>query len=442
MNVPKNTFFLFYRLYLKRTLMYRNVNLLALICAVLVLSIPNASYGLDSLSANSAFQFLDEPVIPRLVGMGNAGTAFDDGGFSFVNPAQPYLKQNQDISIGFAPLPGDLSVPFFEVAWGFPDFFLGLHGSNYAINNIVPATEQGPNYQVDAFSYGFSLISLDAGYKFARGAIALTLNGMQERIQTSSRYGYSISAGGLYKIIPGKLTAGLAMLNEGKTTAFTYSSNVTGNINEQGVQENLPRSGRLGLAYTDTLKSFPVNVACDVVYRDVGDKVQAAKNIVPRITVPLGIEVWPTSYVAVRLGKRINFETEVINFGAGLRFQPLTFDMAFVISQLQGDIEVKPMFGLTYAIAAAPKAKESPAPKQVTPPVKHTDTVPEIRVTPDNSIQPPAKADSSSIQGAIQHDTLHSTPSQVPMNVAPADSIKTVAPIEQKAPTDTTSEKK
>jgi len=68
--------------------MYRNVNLLALICAVLVLSIPNASYGLDSLSANSAFQFLDEPVIPRLVGMGNAGTAFDDGGFSFVNPAQ------------------------------------------------------------------------------------------------------------------------------------------------------------------------------------------------------------------------------------------------------------------------------------------------------------------------------------------------------------------
>jgi len=89
MNVPKNTFFLFYRLYLKRTLMYRNVNLLALICAVLVLSIPNASYGLDSLSANSAFQFLDEPSYP--VGRhGKRGTAFDDGGFSFVNPAQPY----------------------------------------------------------------------------------------------------------------------------------------------------------------------------------------------------------------------------------------------------------------------------------------------------------------------------------------------------------------
>jgi hypothetical protein len=248
----------------------------------------------------------------------------------------------------------------------------------------------------------------------------------------------------LYKIIPGKLTAGLAMLNEGKTTAFTYSSNATGNLDQEGVQENLPRSGRLGLAYTDTLKSFPVNVACDVVYRDVGDKVQAAKNIVPRITVPLGIEVWPTSYVAVRLGKRINFETEVINFGAGLRFQPLTFDMAFVVTSLQGDIEVKPMFGLTYAIAAVPHVKESPAPKQVeTQPVKHTDTVPEIRVTPDNSIQSPAKADSSSIQGAIQRDTLqHSAPSQVPMNAAPADSVKTMAPIEQKAPADTTSEKK
>ncbi|MGB7567196.1 MAG: hypothetical protein WBM07_05015 [Chitinivibrionales bacterium] len=395
--------------------MRRNFFCAALLCLAAIFLIPAPGLALDSLSANSAFQFLDEPVIPRLAGMGNAGTAFDNGGFSFVNPAQPYLKQDQDISIGYAPLPGDLTVPFFEAAWGFPDFFLGLHGSNYEISNIIPATEQGTN-PANPFSYGFTLLSMDAGYKFGRGAIGLTINGMQERIETSSRFGYSISAGGIYRIIPGKLAAGLALLNEGKTTAFTFSSDVTGNLDEQGEQENLPRSGRLGLAYTDTLKSFPFSVACDAVYRDVGDKVQAASNIVPRITVPLGIEVWPTNYVAVRVGKRLNFETEIINFGAGLRFQPLTFDMAFVVTQLQGDVEVKPMFGLTYAITAVPK----PATKLVMPSVKVTDTaatqknapVPEAPKTPVDSTRAPAKADSSSIRGAIQNDTLHGAPAK------------------------------
>ena len=400
--------------------MRRNFFYAALLCLAAIFFIPAPGLALDSLSANSAFQFLDEPVIPRLVGMGNAGTAFDNGGFSFVNPAQPYLKQDQDISIGYAPLPGDLTVPFFEVAWGFPDFFLGLHGSNYAISGILPAQDPslgtssiagGPSsFDSNSFSYGFTLLSIDAGYKFDRGAIALTISGMQERIETSSRFGYSISAGGLYRVVPGKLTAGLALLNEGKTTAFTY------NIDEQGEQENLPRSGRLGLAYTDTLKSFPVNVACDVVYRDVGDKVRTVADIVPRITVPVGLEVWPTNYVAVRVGKRLNFETEIINFGAGLRFQPLTFDMAFVITQLQGDVEVKPMFGLTYAIAAVPK----PATKLVMPPVKVTDTaatqknapVPEAPKTPVDSTRAPAKADSSSIRGAIQNDTLHGAPAK------------------------------
>jgi hypothetical protein len=433
--------------------MYRNLNFLFLVCATLFFSVPDASFGLDSLSANSAFQFLDEPVIPRLVGMGNAGTAFDNGGFSFVNPAQPYLKEDQDLSIGYAPLPGDLSVPFFEVSLGFPDFFLGLHASNYEISNIIPATEQGASPD-NPFSYGFTLVSINAGYKFNRGAIALTINGIQERIETSSRSGYSISAGGLYRIIPGKLTAGLAMLNEGKTTAFTYSSNETGVVNQQGEQENLPRSGRLGVAYTDTLKSFPVNVACDVVYRDVGDKVQVAKKIVPRITVPVGIEVWPTRYVAVRLGKRINFETEVINFGAGLRFKPLTFDMAFVITQLSGDIEVKPMFGLTYAIAAAPKAKETQATNQAIPPVKHAETTPiqkpdttaktvpasKPSITYSDSLVTSAKADSSSIKGTIQADTLHSpvSPASATIKTVPADSIKTQAPGEQKMPADST----
>jgi hypothetical protein len=317
---------------------------LMVLCIGLV-GIPVQSFAVDSLAANTAFQFIDDPMIPRLVGMGYAGTAFDNGGFSFVNPAQPYLSKNHSVAIGYAPLPGDLSTPFFEGVYNFPDFYVGLHGSNHSISGIVPATELGPNPQND-FSYSFSLVSVDGGYKWDKASLALTLSGMQERIETSTRYGYSVSAGGLYRVVPGKVTLGLAFLNQGKTTAFAY------NVDETGQIENLPRSGRLGFAYTDTLGKIPLNAACDVVYRDVGYLGRSAKNISTRLTVPLGVEIWPTSYVAVRVGKRFNFETEVINFGAGLRYNPLTFDMAFVISQLQGDVEVKPMFSLTYAIAS------------------------------------------------------------------------------------------
>jgi hypothetical protein len=419
--------------------MYRNVKLLALALATLFFSVPAPVYGLDSLAAKAAFQFLEDPVVPRLIAMGGAGAAFGGGGFSFVNPAQPLLAEEPYISIGYAPMPGDLDAPFFETAWFFPGFFAGVYASNHSISGIVPTTEQGPNYQVDPFSYSFSLVSLDVGYKRDRVALALTVNGMQERIETSTRYGVSVSVGALYRVIPGKLTAGLALFNEGTATAFTC------NVNEQGQREPLPRSARLGIAYSDTLKTFPVNVACDVVYRDVGDKVQAAKNIVPRITAPVGIEVWPTSYVAVRLGKRINFETEVINFGAGLRFQPLTFDMAFVVSQLERDVEVKPMFGLTYAIASSPQA---PAQKLVMPPVNVTDTsalqktgpaiapVSEALKTPVDSAHAVAKADSSSIKGAIQHDTLQTAPANAIIKTVPADSVKTLAPVEQKASAD------
>ena len=150
--------------------------------------------------------------------------------------------------------------------------------------------------------------------------------------------------------------------------------------------------------------------------------------------------------MAVRLGKRINFETEVINFGAGLRFQPLTFDMAFVVSQLQGDVEVKPMFGLTYAIAQAPRNKEVPAQKLVMPPVKVTDTsetqktgpaiapVPELPKTPLDSARAPAKADSSAIQGGIQQETPQTEPASAIIKTVPADSVKTQEPITPEKP--------
>jgi hypothetical protein len=69
--------------------------------------------------------------------------------------------------------------------------------------------------------------------------------------------------------------------------------------------------------------------------------------------------VRPTDYIALRLGKRINFQTEIINFGAGFHLAPLSFDFAVVVSNLQNDIEYRPMFSLTYSLPSVSTAKKS-----------------------------------------------------------------------------------
>jgi hypothetical protein len=212
---------------------------------------------------------------------------------------------------------------------------------------------------------------------------------MQDRIGISTAYGVAVSAGAAYRAIPGKLSLGLSLLNEGTATGYTDETS------KWGDGDRMPRSARFGAAYTDTLRRVPFTAALDVVYRDVGDKLHAVKNVASRMTLPIGLEVWPTEYIAVRMGKRINFETEVVNFGAGFRFRPLSFDMSFIIAKLFEDIEVKPAFGLTYTpgsrnnsrkviMAPAAEVKPLPQPKeprieeakpQQSPPPAQPDTI-------------------------------------------------------------------
>ena len=325
----------------------------ALLYSLLLFGAVSSAYGaIDTIAAKAAFQFLEESVSPRQIAMGNAGTAMPGAGFCTYNPAQPFFSGDPALSLGYSPLPDDLNAVFAEGFFNREDLFFGMHLSNYSITGIIPSTlDKGPNENA-AFSSGFSLVSLVAGVRRERYALAVTASGMQDRIGVSTAYGVSVSAGAAYAAVPGRLSLGLALLNEGTTTGYTEDTK------NWGEGDRMPRSMRLGAAFSDTLMRLPVTAALDVVYRDVGDKVQKVKNIAPRLIVPLGVEVWPTEYVALRLGKRINFETELINFGLGFRFRPLSFDMSFVIAKLYQDVEVKPAFGLTYTPSPKNKARD------------------------------------------------------------------------------------
>ena len=298
---------------------------------------PTLLMAQDSTAAG-AFAFLDYPVGPRQTAMANAGTGAAGGGFAFVNPAQITLASSNSVSAGYAPMPDDFSASYAEgvVAAGIYSF--GVNVSNYAIDNIVPSTEQGADYTISAGSYGFTFVSLSAAMKKNKTGLALMATGMQERIMSYTRYGYSLSAGATYSLIPGRLLLGAAGLHLLSTmTAFTYGADETGSI------ESVPRTLRVGAGYSDTVKNLPLQVNCDIVYRDKGTGVS-------RFSVPVGIEVRPTDYIALRIGKRFNFETDVINFGAGLQLAPLTFDFSIVVSKLYTDIEYRPMFSLTYSL--------------------------------------------------------------------------------------------
>jgi hypothetical protein len=364
----------------------------------LLLAVFSPVYAVDSTAAKAAFQFLEEPASPGLIAMGNAGTAMKGIGFSYYNPAQPFFTDASGLSIGYAPLPGDLTAICAEGSWRFSNTFLGMHLSNHAVGTIYPATEQEANYSTP-FSAGFTLVSLDAGYYGGRHSFALAVNGMQDRIWTATAYGVSISAGGAYWIVPQKLSLGAAVFHLGTTTGYTDATQ------HWGDGERLPRSGRIGAAYTDTVKHIPFSVACDVVYRDVGDKLLSAKGALPRITVPLGVELWPSQYVAVRLGKRFNFETELVNFGAGLRYSSLLFDMSFVITKLYDDVEVNPMFALTYTVARARSSGETGVIKTPEVEIKSSDTVP---LRPIEAPKMPPAKDSL----AAPDTTINDVPSQ------------------------------
>ncbi|HAJ80101.1 MAG TPA: hypothetical protein DCO75_10050, partial [Fibrobacteres bacterium] len=372
-------------------------------CISIMLVVISGANATDSTAAKSGFQFLEEPTTPRLIAMGNAGTAMQGSGFSYYNPAQPFFSDNNMVTIGYSPLPGDLTTFFGEASWYIQKMFAGVHISNFSIKDIYSSDKTGVNYNISGSSAS-TIVSLDMGYKGELLGLGLNVNGMQDRILTMTAYAVSVSAGAAYWLVPKKLSIGVAVLNIGTSTGYNYYDDNLGD------GERLPRSGRVGAAYCDTLENMPFSVACDVVYRDVGNKLHSVKDAVPRITVPLGIEVWPIQYAAIRVGKRINFETEIISFGAALRFNPLTMDMSFVITDLEGDVEVKPTIALTYMPSLSHKNKEldktpanqinivplSPAMEKSQKPIQDSAVIkPE-----NNEVKPPdikSKPDSSAI---------------------------------------------
>lgn len=292
----------------------------------------------------TGFHFLQEPLNPRAIGMGSAATAVAGRGFAHYNPALPGLMNHDHVAADYGLYPrADLTRGAFESARIGETWFGAATFNSFSVDDIVSADERGIKQDLPV-SWQQSILSLAAGMRRGDIAAAVCVNGGQDRIKSSVSYALTASVGALAWLWPGKLSLGAAALHVGRSTPM-----LGGDTWETfGEGSELPLSGRGGVAWIDTLRGVGYTAACDVTYRRSDG----------RITVPVGIEVRPLPPLALRMGKRINHDTELLGFGMGLSAGPLAFDLGFSLPKLVSDVELKWLAGLTYRLRAGGPGKK------------------------------------------------------------------------------------
>jgi hypothetical protein len=288
------------------------------------------------MEKGSAFYgFLEEPVSSRSLGMGGAGTALVNGqGFAFYNPALPALSNLPYLSFNYGRQYGDLGKNIVELGYMFPSLFVGLSFYTQSTGSFQLSDERGIMEGATATDQS-SQISFDIGFKKSFYAIGLSVNGIQDKIAEYKSYGLTAGLGAVVTLIDNKLFTGVSVLNVGKNTSFLDSTH------RKLDSTSVPVIVKGGISWTDTLKNkFPYTASADVVY---------SRNH-QTVIVPVGVEFWLLPAFALRLGKRINFDTDLFSAGTGIRFENLQFDAAFTPTRIESDVMPKWSMGLTYSL--------------------------------------------------------------------------------------------
>jgi hypothetical protein len=369
------------------------------------LLLSGSSFGAETIRENAgmnSFQLLELPVNARLIAMGSAGAAMAEQGFASYNPAAPFLIGTPYAYCEYGVQPAsDLRRGFFETAWQAKTFFIGAGITTASILDIYSSTLQGINYN-NPGSAQLTAIAVTGGFHLgSHAAMALCVNGAQDRIFNDAAYALSASLGAVWQPLPGKLTIGLAALHLGGSTSYLDTIEHLGS-------GGLPISGRLGIAWQDRFKGIDYCGALDCIYRKTDG----------RIEVPVGIEVWPLHALALRLGKRFNNDAELLDFGVGLRIEPITVDVAFALPRYVDDVQPLYTVGLGYTLRS--RLGEKRKTTVIKPPPVIVTPLAEPAADSLNSKQ----VDTAGIR-EIVIDTLPQT-----IEVAPAtiDSVKTVLP--------------
>lgn len=176
-------------------------------------------------------------------------------------------------------------------------------------------------------------MSLDFGYAAPQWGAGLSINGGMDRVVDTKSFALSVSAGAVCTPVPKHLSLGLAVFNIGATTPYLDT------METLSKGPALPLSVRLGTSWKDSLREISYTAALDVVYRDIDE----------RVLVPVGLEIYPIDFLALRIGKEFNHDTEIFNCGLGIyiNYLNLNVDISTVYAKFG---EFKYLLSLTYRL--------------------------------------------------------------------------------------------
>ena len=291
-------------------------------------------------SQSAYYGYAEEPVNPAATGMGGAGTAGCSGGFSFYNPAC-IAGIDPSVAFEYGQQWNDISRGRVETAWSFPKYFLGASVQTQS-NTFSITDETGSGILSDDGSEQASIISLLFGYHADRYAVGAGVNTFTHRIHDEKSFALSACGGITASILPGRLSAGMSIINAGRFHR---------GFDDSGFEfhdDSMPTIGRAGVSWNDTIiGKMPITILVDAVY---------SMNY-GTMSVPVGFELKPLPPLAVRMGKRFNHPTDVFSFGLGIVWENIAFDAALTPSNVQGDMLLKWIMGLRYSL---PAKRETP----------------------------------------------------------------------------------
>lgn len=344
------------------------------------------------------YEFLEDPINSRSISMGSAGTALPENrGIYFYNPALPSITSRSYVSFDYGRQYSDMDRAHVESAIISKSWFLDFGFTSHSTGEFKVADETGV-YNGFTQSNQSIVGMLGGGFIKDNYSAAVAFTGIQSKIGEYTSYGLCGNAGIMLTLIDKKLYAGAAALNIGRNSSYFDKHNLN--------LDYLPFTVRGGASWNDTLnKKYAYSVAADVVY---------SKNY-ETVMVPIGVEFWLFPVLAVRAGKRINFESDLFSIGVGLKVTNLAFDVSFIPTRTGDDVGLKWSSGLTYSLALPKKsqaAKKSDVPDtssstaDTTGAAVKTDTVPLYKAPVERRIIKKVSDTDSTVAKDTLKDTL------------------------------------
>jgi len=301
-------------------------------------------------ASRSGFQLLNVSSSAKITALGGAGAGVP-ADFSLYSNLANYGNDSA-YRLSFEHLwrisYTDLNVNRFEVFFPVKKVFMAVSAQNHTISDIYIRDvfpEAPPKKDDLSADWQFSEISLVVGYhRTKRFDWAISAGLAFDKFLDEIAYAFIMNGGFIWKVLDDDLRIGLSFNNFGTTTPMINE----GRGERWGSGEKLPTTIRSGVQYSNSIKSLRFSVAGDVLYWHIYDENQGrAKNAGDRLQFPLGLEISPANWIAIRAGKTLGADYNIVNFGLGLNANFLEFDLGAATYKYETSVEWEFLAGVS-----------------------------------------------------------------------------------------------